>query len=76
LITNSNPKKAQQKLAIITVSPILLVFAVSFISPALSKKPDRLTDQIADQSTNESAGFEAYWDSKGTQKLHQLNGEH
>ena len=63
------PKNHNKKLATITASLIMLVFAVSFISPALSKKPDRLTDQIPDQSSNEPAGFEAYWDSRGTQRV-------
>ena len=55
-----------------TVAAIICIAALSLISPALSKKPDRIVNKLNDETVTDTAGIEVYWDSKGTSRVSSI----
>ncbi|MEJ2242482.1 MAG: hypothetical protein P8Y18_10130 [Candidatus Bathyarchaeota archaeon] len=67
-------KSREEKVIIITILSIILVFSSSLIYPAISKKPEfrgkSVTSNGAIKSKND---VNIYWDQKGTQRVSGIN---
>jgi hypothetical protein len=61
-----------QKILEITVVLIVCVTALSLISPAVSKKPERIVDKLSDDTANDVVGIEVYWDVKCTSRVDSI----
>ena len=56
----------------VTIAVIICIAALSLISPALSKKPDRVVNKINDETVADTAGIEVYWDSRCTNRVYSI----
>jgi hypothetical protein len=61
-----------KKIITATIVLIILVFAVSFITPVISKKPDRITKSSNDE-VGGGAGIEIFWDNKCTNRVSSID---
>ena len=56
-----------KKIVTLTILILIWVFALTLISPVISKKPDNTGKKSSsDRLTNGASGIQIYWDSKGT----------
>jgi hypothetical protein len=64
-----------KKIIIVTATLLICISALSLVTPAISKKPDRTAKSLPDTSAADDgpAGVETYWDSKCTQRVSSLD---
>lgn len=62
-----------KKITILTVSLIIWVFAISLISPAISKRPEKTIKTSDDEIINGDTNIEVYWDSKCTRRVSSID---
>ena len=69
----NKPQTHTKKILEITIVLIVCVTALSLISPAVSKKPERIVDKLSDAIASEVAGIEVYWDAKCTSRVYSID---
>jgi hypothetical protein len=62
-----------KKIITATIALIILVFALSFITPVISKKPDKVTKPSNAEAIDGGAGIEIFWDSKCTNRVSSID---
>jgi hypothetical protein len=67
------PRTRDKKIIVATISLIIWVFAISLVSPAISKKPDRVNKTSDGESINGGAGIEVYWDKRCTNRVSSID---
>jgi hypothetical protein len=68
----NSPKTHQRRIIEVTILLIVCITAVSLVSPAVSKKPQRVIDKTSDDGANDVVGIEVYWDAKGTSRVDSI----
>ena len=58
-----------KKILAVTATLLRCVFALSLVTPALSKKPDRTVNEF---SNDKDVGIETYWDSRCTERVSSI----
>jgi hypothetical protein len=67
------PKSLDKKIVIVTAALLICVSALSFVTPAISKKPERTAkDSPSSGAVDGAVGIETYWDSKCTQRVSSI----
>jgi hypothetical protein len=67
-------KNLDKKIVIVTATLLICVSALSLVTPAISKKPDKTAKTLpATSAADEPVGIETYWDSKCTQRVSSLD---
>ena len=68
------PKSLDKKIIIVTAALLICISALSFVTPAISKKPERtVKDSPSSGAVDASVvGIETYWDSKCTQRVSSI----
>jgi hypothetical protein len=64
------PNNLDKKILAITATLLICVFALSLVTPALSKKPDKTVNEF---SNDKDAGIETYWNSKCTERVSSID---
>ena len=66
-------KNLDKKIITITCVLLVLVFALSLVTPVISKKPDKLTRELPNTAATQDANIETYLDSKCTKKVSSID---
>ena len=67
-------RSLDKKILAVTTSLIICVFALSLVTPAISKKPDKTAKEHPnDGAGNRVAGIEVYWDSRCTKRVSSID---
>jgi hypothetical protein len=63
------PNNLDKKILAVTATLLICVFALSLVTPALSKKPDKTVNEF---SNARDVGIEIYWNSKCTERVSSI----
>jgi hypothetical protein len=68
------PNNLDKKILAVTATLIICVSALSLVTPALSKKPDKTANDLpTNGAVDGDVGIETYWDSKCTQRVSSID---
>ena len=67
------PKNLDKKIVTITVVLLICVSALSLVTPAISKKPDKTDRELPNSEATDDLGIETYWDSKCTIRVSSID---
>ena len=68
------PRSLDKKILTVTVSLIICVFALSLVTPAISKKPDNTVKEFPnDGAINGDISIEIYWDKRCTKRVSSID---
>ncbi len=67
------PRNLDKKILTITVALLIFVSALSLVTPAISKKPDKTARELPSDGAINDVGIETYWDSRCTKRVSSID---